>query len=447
MKIWGGITFALLLPLSTLGQTVYEFPENIKPLIKTQWGQNFPYNVLCPKTEKEDGQTAYNLAGCGSLAMAQMVNYHHYPHRSPDGQYEYEWDLMFNTYQVGIKSERLVCVAKLISDCGASAFTEYSEVGSSTNMSAIMGAMKRLFRYTNEMSIYQRDDFFTPTRDSLYRQLLFSELQAGRPVIYRGYSESEKSGHLFLIDGCKGDKVHVNMGWAGHRNGYYSLDDLNGYSKQQWMLVEVADSNYHPTYTDIKLTEPGTLGTLLTKQQQLQSRHIRLNGSMNTADFAVLRQMLQQGLLRTIDMEEVNLETLPDSAFSECTYLSHFIAPRTLRNTGNCTFFRCRNLNKIVFTDGLEVVGGMAFCGCNNLLEVRLPSTVKSILGNAFNSCDALLNVRLPEGIEFLGNYAFAHCQHLNSLHLPKSLSTIGNDVVNDCPRLKRFTKAADEKP
>jgi hypothetical protein len=437
---------SLFLPLGVAGQTDYQFPEAIKPLIKTHWGQNFPYNVLCPKTEKEDGTLVYNLAGCGSLAMAQMVNYHQYPSISPDGQYVYDWSLMFNSYQVGIRSERLVCVTKLICDCGASAFTEYSEVGSSTNMSAIMGAMKRLFRYTDEMGIYSRDDFTTPQRDSLFHQLIFSELQAGRPIIYRGYSSGEKGGHLFLLDGCKGDKVHVNMGWAGHRDGYYRLDDLGGYSKQQWMLVEVADSNYHPAYTDIRLDEAGTLADHLTPDQQLLTRHIRLSGQMNTDDFATLRKMLKEGLLRTIDMADADLETLPDSAFSDCTYLCHFIAPRRLRHTGNVTFFRCRNLNKIILPDGLETVGGMAFCGCNNLLEVRLPSTVRHILGNAYNSCEALLNVILPEGVETLGNYAFAHCSHLNSLHLPKSLQHIGQDVVNDCPRLKRFTKMTDEK-
>ena len=429
----------LLMPLTAWCQRGYVFSENIKPLIKTQWGQGFPYNILCPKSEK-DGQTVYQLAGCGALAMAQMVNYHRYPAMSPDGVYAYDWEQMYWTYLPGISKERVVGVAKLISDCGVSSFTQYSEVSSSTNLSTMMGAMKRLFRYSDEMSIYQRADFATPERDSLFRLLIFTELKAGRPVFYRGYNETKKEGHLFLIDGCKGSKVHVNMGWAGEGDGYYDLDDLKGYSAKQWMLIDVADSTYHPDYTDIRLDEAGTLGAVLTPTQQLQTRHLKLAGHMNGDDFAVLRKMLKTGLLRTIDMEDVELKALPDSAFFECTYLSHLKAPKTLKHTGHVTFYRCRNLNRVVFAEGLESVGGQAFSGCVNLLEVKLPSTVTRIYGNAFTSCEALLNVVLPDRVEYLGNYAFSWCKHLNSLHLPKGMKSMGKEITKECPRLKRLT-------
>ncbi|MBR2154701.1 MAG: C10 family peptidase [Bacteroidaceae bacterium] len=433
-------TLLCLLSLNTWGQAEYTFPENIKPLIKTRWGQGIPYNLLCPKIEKDDGTTVYKLAGCGALAMAQMVNYHRYPHISPDGVYEYNWDNMFNTYQEGISTDRLIGVAKLISDCGVSSFTNYTEDFSSTNLSAIMGAMKRIFRYNNYLCLYKRDDFSTPARDSLYRSLIFSELKAGRPIIYRGYSEKKEDGHLFLIDGCKGSKVHTNMGWAGSQNDYYDLDDLAGYSKSQWMLIEIADTTFQPEQTTVRLNTPGTLHNLLTAQQQQLTRHIKLAGELNAADFALLRKMLKEGVLRTIDMEEVNMRQLPDSAFFEMENLSHFIAPRILQNTGRCTFYSCRNLNRIVFHQGLETIGNHAFSGCNNLLEVRLPSTTTTILNNAFTSCEALLNVILPDGINRIGGYAFSYCKHLNSIHLPRALRNLGITFTHECPKLKRIT-------
>ena len=194
----------------------YVFPEDVKPLIRTQWGQHFPFNLLCPETDKSNEQNPYKLAGCGPVAMAQVVNYHRYPSMSPDGEYKYEWDLMFNTLNANVSKKGIVAVAKLISDCGISSFTEYGDDWSSTYLDFIMGALKRLFGYSNNMSIYNRADFLTPKRDSLYRQLIFSELKAGRPVLYRGTSK-KGDGHLFIIDGCKKYKVHVNMGWAGNR--------------------------------------------------------------------------------------------------------------------------------------------------------------------------------------------------------------------------------------
>lgn len=424
------------LAVSAWAQTPYVFPEDIKPLIQTRWGQNYPFNLLCPQTDGVHTEYTYKPAGCGPVSMAQMVYYHRYPSVSPDGKYEYDWEQMFHLLNAELQKESLVAVAKLISDCGISTFTEYGDKASGTSLLQMMAAMKHLFNYSNYMSVYDRSQFSTPERDSLFRQLLFSELKAGRPVLYRGYSKTEKGGHLFIIDGCKKKKVHVNMGWAGHRDGYYDLDDLGGYSQQQWMLVEVADSSYRLALKEVELREPGTLASQLTPKEQLTTRHIKLTGKMDGRDFAVLRNMLNTGLLRTIDMEQVSMKEMPDSAFMECTYLSHFVAPRTLQHTGKFTFSRCRNLNRVVFHEGLVMVGHAAFSGCSNLLGVQLPTTIKFIGHNAYTSCEALLSVVLPEGVERIGNYAFSYCDLLYSIYLPKSLQNAGTGIFKNCNRL-----------
>lgn len=413
----------------------FVFPEEVKPLIKTQWGQHYPFNLLCPETDNNNGENTYKLAGCGPVAMAQVVNYHRYPSMSPDGKYEYDWSQMFHSLTSNVQKEGIVAVSKLISDCGVSSFTEYGDERSSTSLSYIMGAMKRLFGYSNYMSIYNRSDFETPKRDSLYRQLIFSELKAGRPVLYRGTNEKGE-GHLFIIDGCKKGKVHVNMGWGGNDNGYYELSDLRGYGQQHWMLVDVADNSYQAETKEVTINEAGTLVKLLTPEERLTTRHIKLKGRMNGIDFFTLREMSKKGLLRTVDMEQVEMEALPDTAFSDCYYLSHFVAPRTLKRIGNRSFFRCRNLNYAVFHDGLQEVGNAAFSGCENLLAVRLPSTTTKIGYNAYTSCNTLLSVTIPEGLLEMGNYAFSYCSHLYSINLPKSLRNIGKEVFKNCNRL-----------
>ena len=420
---------------STVVLSQYVFPEDVKPLIRTQWGQGYPFNLLCPETDKSNEENPYKLAGCGPVAMAQVVNYHRYPSMSPDGEYEYDWNLMFNTLNASVQKDGIVAVAKLISDCGVSSFTEYGDNWSSTNLSYIMGALKRLFGYSNNMSIYKRSDFLTPKRDSLYRQLIFSELKAGRPVLYRGVNKKGE-GHLFIIDGCKKDKVHVNMGWAGNSNGYYELSDLGGYSGQHWMLVDVADSCYLAETKEVNIDSVGSLVKLLTPEERLTTRHIKLKGKMNGTDFYTLREMLKKGMLRTIDMEEVEMEALPDTAFSNCYYLSHFIAPRTLKRIGYYTFSKCSNLNYAVFHNGLQEVRGAAFSGCKNLLAVRLPATTTKIGYNAYTSCTTLLSVTIPEGIQEIGNYAFSNCKHLYAINLPKTLRKIGKEVFKKCDRL-----------
>ncbi len=420
------------------GQDKEVFYGKVNPLVRTHWGQGVPFNLLCPKND-DGGVLSYNLAGCGSVAMAQIVNYHQYPSRSPDGEYWYDWWKMYRMFDQRQTQEELISVAKLISDCGVSSFTEYSEKASGTSLSAVMGALKRLFFYGDQIGIYARDSMMVLGQDSLFRQLLYEELKAGRPVLYRG-SNPAKGGHLFIIDGCKGGKVHVNMGWASDGDGYYDLDDLHGYGKEQWMLTEVADTNYHPVVKEVNLAKAGTLGQCLSEEEQRLTRHLKVSGLVDEQDFGVLRQMLRRGILRTIDMEDANIEYLPDSAFCGCTFFSYFVMPRTVRRIGNGTFYSCRNLNRVVFPDSLESIGNGAFCGCNNLLALHLPPSVKHIMSNAFNSCEVLLNVTIPEGVESVGSWAFSHCHHLNSLALPKSLRSVGNGFLNDCPRLKRVT-------
>lgn len=272
----------------------------------------------------------------------------------------------------------------------------------------------------------------------MYKRLLFEELKAGRPVLYRGYDEKKKDGHLFIIDGCKGSKVHVNMGWGGNKNAFYDLDDLNGYSKGQWMLTEVADTSFCPQVKEVVLTEAGTLGQCLSSDEQRLTRHLKVCGPVDGRDFEMLRLMLRRGVLRTIDMGDAEIECLPDSAFCGCGFLSYFVMPRTVRRIGNRAFQSCANLNHVVFFEGVQRIGGSAFYNCSNLLSLRLPTTVKKIQDNAFNSCMALLNVTLPDGLETVESWAFSHCRHLNSLALPASVRYVGKGILNDCPRLKR---------
>lgn len=430
--------FVFLLQMSckvAVAQGGYEFPEDIKPLIETRWSQGPPFNALCPTIENENGDRVPMPAGCGPVAMAQIVNYHKYPSMSPDGEYEYEWRRMFRSLKPGLNESELVSVAKLLSDCGVSTFTEYGEKGSGTSISLMMGALKRLFRYSNEMSMYDRWFFQTPERDSLYRQLIYTELKAGRPVVYQGY-KNNKVGHLFLIDGCKKGKVHVNMGWGGYMDGYYDLDDIAGYNDRQCLLADVADSCYHSETAEVMVNAPGSLESQLTQQDRNTVRHIKLSGKMDKSDIAVLRDMIRFGMLRTVDMEDVDMDVLPDSAFFECTYLSHFIAPRNVERIGNDAFWRCTNLNYAIFHEGLIKVGFRAFGGCVNLLGIHIPSTTVTIAPGAFNSCNALLTVTLPDGVKNLGSYAFANCRHLYSINLPKTLHLVGNGIFKNCERL-----------
>lgn len=63
----------------TASSSALESKEPIEPLLKTSWGQDTPYNNLCP-TERENEKAIYPT-GCVATAMAQVMYYHQYPEK------------------------------------------------------------------------------------------------------------------------------------------------------------------------------------------------------------------------------------------------------------------------------------------------------------------------------------------------------------------------------
>ena len=53
-----------------------------------------------------------------------------------------------------------------------------------------------------------------------------------RPIIWSGFESGEhgvlENGHAWVCDGYNEENLfHMNWGWGGNDNGYYSIDILN----------------------------------------------------------------------------------------------------------------------------------------------------------------------------------------------------------------------------
>ena len=83
-------------------------------------------------------------------------------------------------------------------------------------------AMKRFFDYSPKVKSLQRR-FYTSEQ---WENVILEELNARRPVIYRG--RKAKGGHAFVCDGFDGNgRFHINWGWNGRGNGYFLRSVLN----------------------------------------------------------------------------------------------------------------------------------------------------------------------------------------------------------------------------
>ena len=223
---------------------------------EVNWGQSgtadinpcLGYNKFCPNDFNDS--TKKSLVGCTAVAMAQVMWYWEWPHTAfipteidENGNTNdvtniqlYYWDKMPDRLYCNTSVENLDYVAKLLRDCGYAAHMEYSAEASGASLENARSALINQFAYHENIQVKWR--FFTMN----WAKKLRAEINAGRPVIYEGWTLDVVHGHAFVIDGYKKENpnmFHVNWGGRNTRSGFFYLNDLKEESH------EYAYNHYH----------------------------------------------------------------------------------------------------------------------------------------------------------------------------------------------------------
>lgn len=210
---------------------------HVDPLCKTKWDQSPYYNDMCPYDKDEKQRT---LTGCPATAMAQIMKYWEYPEKGFGyhsynhskygslsayfGNTYYDWDAMPN--EVNSTND---AVALLMYHCGVSVEMDYGVDGSGSTMANSILSKEHTCEYAYQTYFGYDSGIESKSRtfysDKKWKQLLKNELENGRPVQYRGSSSG--GGHTWVCDGYdENGYFHMNWGWSGWYDGYYSLDNL-----------------------------------------------------------------------------------------------------------------------------------------------------------------------------------------------------------------------------
>lgn len=246
----------------------------IGPLLTTIWNQDPYYNSLCPFNTTDNQRC---VTGCVATAMAQIMKYWNYPERgvgsfsysmSPYGNLSasftdpFNWAAMTNSV-----SSNTSPVDTLMYKCGVSVAMNYG-----TNLSGGSGAFvlqsdigpgnpcaqnsfANYFKYNPNtlqgvyMYAYSSADWIS---------LMESELNAGRVIQYEGYDQSN-GGHTWVCDGYDANNfLHMNWGWGGASNGYYSVDNLNagGYTFNQNDAALIGIEPLYPVSLSVSASSP-----------------------------------------------------------------------------------------------------------------------------------------------------------------------------------------------
>lgn len=180
----------------------------IAPLMSTTWDQNEPYNYLCPMD-----QIGYMHCptGCGSTAMAQVLNYHRYASMA------FDWANMLDSYSGTYNDKQRNAVAKLMLECGNASRTVYNSFESSCTPQQIMKGLVSL-----GYDKYIANPYMAKYSVKGWNDFMYDQLCDYGPVIINGFRG--KTGHAFVCDGYAGDGYfHMNWGWGGRSDGYFKL--------------------------------------------------------------------------------------------------------------------------------------------------------------------------------------------------------------------------------
>lgn len=245
-----------------------------KELKTAEWNQYAPFNNQI---------AGRKLTGCVGLATAIVMKHHQYP---PQGRgavgnttfsTPYDWaNMRDDNYMSGYSDAQAQAVATLVNDAAQAILTDFGMSASSAFEVRVPWALINYFGYDPGVSFKKRSEMSRTDWD----QLIVSEIEANRPVIYSG--QDVESGHAFVCDGyeidSRGTFLHINWGWGGAANDFYFSDALNprvskqhNYNDQTTIIYNIKPGSFDQQYSPIHLTNEANQAGITADVSDLQA--------------------------------------------------------------------------------------------------------------------------------------------------------------------------------
>ena len=367
------------------------------------------------------------VAGCGAVALAQVLRFHG-PAIRPSGKgqlsmngvppipvdmHVIDWD--------NLKVNELMYLS------AASVQTHLSPVNSTTSLFWFRHALVGNWGFSPECRYLQE----LPPEEIV--KLVCADLEAGRPVILGG------EGHTFVCDGYKNGFLHFNFGWRGYCNGWYRLPEGLSIPECLTTMRPLLPEEDHAL--EVTLKKAGTLAAAIPEDIRLNVTRLKVSGRIQGEDVALLRRMATEGRLMDLDLsdarivgngifrsqpyterdasgmtftsqyrhilfgdipgteEEWRIDTITDAQWKEMSL-------RGLTSGSDWSLIRDKDGVRIRYYTRADVIGTAMFADCENLLSLRLPKTITVIDDNAFWKCSCLEQLYLPKGIRSISDKA-----------------------------------------
>ena len=209
-------------------------------LMTTKWNQSWPYNLLCPI-----GEGGQAVSGCVATGYAQCLYYWRFPEHGTGtycythdvygqlcadfGSTFYRWDEMTDVPRINDTA-----VGELVYHLGVALDMNYSPTGSGTWM--YPEQIEEHFNVSPDLEWISKEDYSSAQWLSIVKE----QIDLKYVIPYVGYSNS--GGHFWVCDGYQDDDYfHMNWGWGGQSDGFFTLSSPEGYGYGQSIGI-----NFYP---------------------------------------------------------------------------------------------------------------------------------------------------------------------------------------------------------
>ena len=243
-------------------KTLKTTQASVSPLIPLKWNQGRGFNQYCP--EDANGPDGHALVGCVAVAMGQALyvsktadpqgfkQYNHDQYGSIYVDFDKEPDYDWSAMSTNSGNEE---TARLLFHCGVAVEMGYGADGSGAYTSDVDNALRNYFGFSSQtVHIDRYED------DNEWVDLMKSELDKSRPIIYAGNPPEGGTGHAWNVDGYDSNGLfHLNWGWGGANNGYFNINAFkegdNDYTAGHEMVIGLGSAYMGPTNITLSSTE------------------------------------------------------------------------------------------------------------------------------------------------------------------------------------------------
>lgn len=402
--------------------------DGVRPLLGSiEYGQGSPFNALLPK-EKYESVDSTCLAGCGPVALAQVLTYYRNPVQ-PQGTGSYtltggkEYKVKMQDHPVkwdGSDADN----AALMLDCVGSVMAKLSPTGTSSSLVNFKAGLINYWGYS-PLCTWMNDYGDIQMLEALYR-----EMDQGRPVIVAD------ENHLLVVDGYDGEFFHLNLGWKGYCNGYYRALVVPGVSGNQLpfkeMLVGIQPMRKGDAFpAKVKVKKAGTLSKLLSKSMQERVTKLTVSGTLDGDDIRLLRVMAGaadrldggsaegHGSLMELDLTKAKI--VGGKAYAHVPAEGQTLSGSVTKN-GKRTEYRF-DMSHLTEQDWKQIYD----LGLNEIGNIRIGRTDKG---------EAYLDFYAEDGV--VDSQMFSRCSNLRTVWLPKATAVVGHDAFFECRALEK---------